>query len=91
MVTVFHDGIHTCVARQLFEISEEVKEKVSSGGTTITKSREDTIVDCSKEDNPCWNDVYRIASSTLEQEKLYYVTKKKQILKILLMVIVLKQ
>ena len=32
IVTVFPDDIHTCVARQLFEISEEVKEKISSGG-----------------------------------------------------------
>ena len=53
MVTVFHDSIHICLARELFEISEEVKEKISSGGTTITKLTEDTIIDCLKEENPC--------------------------------------
>ena len=76
MVTVFHDGIHICLARELFEISEEVKEKISSGGTTITKLTEDTIIDCLKEENPCWNDVFRIANSILEQEKLYYAKQK---------------
>ena len=91
MVTVFNDGIHTCVARQLFKMSEEVKEKISSGGTTITKSTEDVIIYCLKEENPCWNDVYRVANSTLEQEKLYHAKKKKQMLKIFLMIIVSKQ
>ena len=77
MVTVFHNGIYNCVARQLFEISEEVKKKVSSGGTTITKSTEDAIIDWLKEQNPCWNDMDRIANSTFEQEDLYYAKKSK--------------
>ena len=76
MVTVFHDGSHTCVAMQLFEVSEEVEKKINSGGTTITKSTEDPIIDCLKEENPLWNDLYKIANSTLEQEKLYNAKQK---------------
>ena len=90
MVTVFHDGIHTCVARHLFELSEEVKEKISSGGTTITKSTEDAIIDCLKEGNPCWNDVYEIVI-LLYSRKNSTMSNKKQMLNIFLMVIVLIQ
>lgn len=72
----YHDGIHTCVASQLFLISGKIEEKVHSGGTTITKSTEGAIIDCFKKENPRWNDVYRIANSTLEQGKLNYANKK---------------
>ena len=76
MVTVFHDSIYTCVAWQLLGILEEIEEKINFGGTILTKSTEDAITDCLKEENPHWNEVYRITNSNLEQEKIYYAKQK---------------
>ena len=56
----------------MLKISDEVKEKINAEGSTVTRLSEDAIIGCLKEETPCWNDVYRVANSTLEQEKLKY-------------------
>ena len=76
LVTVYHDGYHTCEAKIIFKMSDEVKDKINTEGSTVTKLSEDAIIDCLKEETPCWDDVYRVANSTLEHEKLQYEKQK---------------
>ena len=74
-VKVFHNGYYTCEARKPFKYTEEVNEKLSQDSCTVTRATEDAIIDCLKEDEP-WENVFIIADSTLEREKLYYAKKK---------------
>ena len=53
-----------------------MNEKLSQNSCTVTRATEDAIIDCLKEDEPSWENVFIIADSTLEREKLYYAKKK---------------
>ena len=75
-VKVFHNGYHTCEARKPFKHTEEMNKKLSQDRCTVTRATEDTIIDCLKEDERSWQNVFNIADSTLEREKLYYAKKK---------------
>ena len=75
-VKVFHNGYYACEARKPFKYTEEVNEKLSQDSCTVTRATEDAIIDCLKEDEPSWENVFIIADSTLEREKLYYAKKK---------------
>lgn len=79
-VTVYHTGFHTCAARKPFVQTEEVNQRLSQNGVTVTRSTEDAIIDGIKADETSWEEVHRIADSTLDREKLYYTKKKEQIL-----------
>ena len=38
----------------------------------VPRTAEDAIINCLKEDEPSWENVFHIPDSTLEKEKLYY-------------------
>ena len=42
----------------------------------VTRATEDAIIGCLKEGELSWENVFNIADSTLEREKLYYAKEK---------------
>ena len=58
--------------RKLFVHLEEVSKKLTAG-VTVTRSTEDN---CLKEDELCLDNIYNIAVSTIEKDKLYYAKRK---------------
>ena len=72
-VKVFHNGYHTCEERKPFKQTAEVNKKLNK---TVTRATEDESIDCLKEGEPCWKNVFNITGSTLEREKLCYAKKK---------------
>ena len=75
-VKVFHNGCHICEARKPFKHTEEVNKKLSQDRCTVTRATEDAIIDCLKEGELSWENVFNISDSTLEREKLYYAKEK---------------
>ena len=55
---------------------EEVNKKLSQDRCAVTRATEDVIIDCLKEDELFWENLFNIVNSTLEREKLYYTKKK---------------
>ena len=78
-VKVFHNCYRTCEARKLFKHTEDVNKKLSQDRCTVTRATEDVIINCLKEDEASWENVFNIADSTLEREKLYYAKKKAKV------------
>ena len=78
-VKVFHNCYRTCEARKLFKHTEDVNKKLSQDRCTVTRATEDVIINCLKEDDASWENVFNIADSTLEREKLYYAKKKAKV------------
>ena len=56
-----------------------MNKKLSQDRCTVTRATEDVIINCLKEDEASWENVFNIADSTLEREKLYYAKKKAKV------------
>ena len=53
-----------------------MKKNLTQGICNVTRTAEDAIINCLKEDEPSWENVLRIPNSTLEIKKLYFAKKK---------------
>ena len=61
--------------RKPFVLTEEGNKKLTAGAT-VTRSTKDAIIDLLKEDEQCLDNIYNIAVSSLEKDKLYYAKRK---------------
>ena len=71
-VKAFYKGYPTCKARKLLKHRKEINKNLTQDMCNVTRTAEDAIINCLKEDEPSWENVFHIPDSTLEKEKLYY-------------------
>jgi hypothetical protein len=77
-VTVFHAGVHTCVARNRPEVPEDVREKLKAGATA-GKAAEDVIIDeFLNSDDIDWEQIEKLTACVLDEEKVRNAKKKEK-------------
>ena len=77
-VTTFHTDKHTCDARKPFQPLSEIFGNFTCDGNVMTKTAEDPIIDCLKEETLSSKDIYKVVNAGLEKENyIMFMLRKK--------------